>query len=52
MATPERAAPEKVHDDAALTKRLPLGKIAAATIALTAVISVVMLQIRWDGVQA
>jgi cytochrome c oxidase subunit 2 len=50
MATPERAAPER-HDDAALTKRLPLGKIAAATIAATAVISAVMLQIRWDGVQ-
>jgi cytochrome c oxidase subunit II len=51
MATPERAAPDQIHDDAALTKRLPLGKIAAATIAATAVISVVMLQVRWDGVQ-
>jgi cytochrome c oxidase subunit II len=51
MSTPERAAPEHVHDDAALTKRLPLGKMAAVTVGLTAVISVVMLQFRWDGVQ-
>jgi cytochrome c oxidase subunit 2 len=51
MSTPERAAPDQVHDDAALTKRLPLGKIAAATIGATAVISAVMLQVRWDGVQ-
>ena len=51
MSTPERAAPDQVHDDAALTKRLPMGKIAAATIGATAVISAVMLQISWDGVQ-
>jgi cytochrome c oxidase subunit 2 len=51
MSTPERAAPDQVHDDAALTKRLPMGKIAAATIGATAVISAVMLQVRWDGVQ-
>jgi cytochrome c oxidase subunit 2 len=51
MSTPERAAPDRVHDDAALTQRLPLGKIAAATVAATAVISAVMLQVRWDGVQ-
>jgi cytochrome c oxidase subunit 2 len=51
MSTPERAAPDQVHDDAALTKRLPMGKIAAATVGATAVISAVMLQVRWDGVQ-
>jgi cytochrome c oxidase subunit 2 len=51
MSTPERAAPDQVHDDAALTKRLPMGKIAAATLGATAVISAVMLQVRWDGVQ-
>ena len=51
MSTPERAAPDQVHDDAALTKRLPMGKIAGATVGATAVISAVMLQIRWDGVQ-
>jgi cytochrome c oxidase subunit II len=51
MATPERRAPDRVHDDEALTQRLPIGRIFAATVAATAVISVVMLQIRWDGVQ-
>ena len=32
--------------------RLPIAKMLAATVALTAVISVVMLQISWDGQQA
>jgi cytochrome c oxidase subunit II len=51
MSTPERALPEQIHDDEALTKRLPLGKMAAATAVLTTVISVVMLQFSWDGVE-
>ncbi len=51
MSTPERAAPEQVHDDAALTQRLPIAKMLAVTIAATAVISAVMVHIRWDGVQ-
>jgi len=32
--------------------RLPIAKMLAATVALTAVISVVMLQIRWNGQEA
>ena len=32
--------------------RLPIAKMLAATVAATAVISVVMLQIHWDGQQA
>ena len=32
--------------------RLPIAKMLAATVAMTAVISVVMLQINWDGQQA
>ena len=51
MATPERAAPEVVHADEQLTKRLPIGKIVAVTVVLTTVMSVVMTQIHWDGVQ-
>jgi cytochrome c oxidase subunit II len=51
MATPERRAPGRVHDDEALTKRLPMARIFGVTVAATAVISVVMLQIHWDGVQ-
>jgi cytochrome c oxidase subunit II len=51
MATPERRAPDRVHDDEALTKRLPTARIFAVTVGVTAVISAVMLQIRWDGVQ-
>jgi cytochrome c oxidase subunit 2 len=51
MSTPERQAPDVVHDDSRLTQRLPLGKIFAATIAGTAVISAVMLPIHWDGVE-
>jgi cytochrome c oxidase subunit II len=49
MATPERQAPGRVADDEALTQRLPMAKIIAATLAATAVISGVMLQIHWDG---
>ena len=49
MATPERQAPGRVADDEALTKRLPMAKIFGATLAATAVLSAVMLQIRWDG---
>src|SRR3954471_9107463 len=49
MATPERQAPGRVADDEALTQRLPMAKIIAATLAATAVISAVMLQIHWDG---
>ena len=52
MATPERAAPQQAHDDAALTKRVPILRIFAVTLALTAVVSVVMTKIHWDGVQA
>jgi cytochrome c oxidase subunit II len=51
MSTPERQAPDIVHDDERLTQRLPIGKIFAATLAVTALISAVMLPIRWDGVQ-
>ena len=51
MATPERAAPEVVHADEQLTKRLPIGKIVAVTVVLTTVMSVVMTQIHWDGVR-
>lgn len=51
MATPERAAPE-AHDDARLTQRLPIAKMLAATLAGTALISAVMLPIRWNGQQA
>jgi cytochrome c oxidase subunit 2 len=51
MATPERAAPDRVHDDAALTQRLPMAKMFGVTLAGTALISAVMLQIHWDGVQ-
>ena len=51
MSTPERAAPGQVHDDAALTQRLPLAKMFAVTLAGTAAISAVMLQVHWDGVQ-
>jgi cytochrome c oxidase subunit II len=51
MATPERAAPPEIHEDERLHKRLPLGKIFAATLAGTALISAVMLPIHWDGVQ-
>src|SRR4051812_11217287 len=32
--------------------RLPIAKMLAATVALTVVISVVMLQVSWDGQQA
>jgi cytochrome c oxidase subunit 2 len=49
MATPERQAPGRVADDEALTQRLPMAKIVAATLAATAVLSAVMLQIHWDG---
>lgn len=35
-----------------MTGRLPIAKMIAATAALTAVISVVMLQFRWNGVAA
>jgi cytochrome c oxidase subunit II len=51
MSTPERAAPDQIHDDEALTKRLPLGKMFAVTLAGTALISAVMVNIRWDGIQ-
>jgi cytochrome c oxidase subunit II len=51
MATPERAAPGTVHDDEGLTQRLPIFRIFAVTVVLTTVISVVMTQIHWDGVQ-
>lgn len=51
MATPERAAPT-AHDDARLTERLPIAKMLATTAALAAVISVGMLQVRWNGVEA
>jgi cytochrome c oxidase subunit 2 len=49
MATPERQAPGRVADDDALTKRLPMAKIFGATLAATALLSAVMLQIHWDG---
>jgi cytochrome c oxidase subunit II len=52
MATPEQAPHRDTHElDEKLTERLPIAKIGAATIALTAVISAVMVNIRWDGVQ-
>jgi cytochrome c oxidase subunit II len=51
MSTPERALPDQIHDDEALTKRLPLARMFAVTLAGTAVISAVMVNIRWDGVQ-
>jgi cytochrome c oxidase subunit II len=51
MSTPERATPDVVHDDAKLTQRLPVAKMFAATLAGTAVISAVMLPIRWNGAQ-
>jgi cytochrome c oxidase subunit 2 len=51
MATPERAAPGNQHDDEQLTKRLPMFRIFAVTVALAVVMSVVMTQIHWDGVQ-
>src|SRR5512133_3431746 len=51
MATPERAAPQQIHDDERLTERLPILKMLGVTVALTTVISAVMLQFRWDGVQ-
>jgi cytochrome c oxidase subunit II len=51
MSTPERQAPDIVHDDERLTQRLPVAKMFAATLAGTAVISAVMLPIHWDGVQ-
>jgi cytochrome c oxidase subunit 2 len=51
MSTPERQAPDIVHDDERLTQRLPLAKMFAVTLAGTAVISAVMLPIHWDGVQ-
>jgi cytochrome c oxidase subunit 2 len=50
MATPEQTGAQAV-DDEKLTQRLPLAKMFAATLAGTAVISAVMLQIHWDGVQ-
>jgi cytochrome c oxidase subunit 2 len=51
MSTPERAAPEQVHDDEKLTQRLPIAKMFAVTLVGTALISAVMLPIHWDGVQ-
>jgi cytochrome c oxidase subunit II len=51
MATPERRAPDRVHDDEALTQRLPTARIFAVTLAATAVISAVMLPIHWNGVE-
>jgi cytochrome c oxidase subunit II len=51
MSTPERQAPDIVHDDERLTQRLPIAKIFGATLALTALISAVMLPIHWDGIQ-
>ena len=35
-----------------MTGRLPIAKMLAVTVALTAAISAVMLQINWDGQQA
>ena len=50
MESSERVIPDQITDhDAALTQRLPLGKIAAVTVAMTAVISAVMVNIHWDG---
>jgi cytochrome c oxidase subunit 2 len=48
MATPERTEAPSVADEK-LTQRLPLAKMIAATLAGTAVISALMLQIRWNG---
>jgi cytochrome c oxidase subunit 2 len=51
MSTPERALPDQTHDDQKLTQRLPIAKIGAVTIVGTVLISAVMLNIRWNGMQ-
>jgi cytochrome c oxidase subunit 2 len=51
MSTPERMNPDTDASDEKLTERLPIGKIFAVTIAATVLISAVMVNIRWDGVQ-
>ena len=51
MATPDRTGDETVPDEHSLYARLPLAKLIAATIALTLVISLVMVPIHWNGVQ-
>jgi cytochrome c oxidase subunit II len=52
MATPERAAPQRPIEDEKLHQRLPVAKMLAVTLAGTAVISAVMLPIRWNGAGA
>jgi cytochrome c oxidase subunit II len=49
MATEDRISTEE--RDEALTRRLPLGRMFAATLVGTAVISAVMVPIRWNGQQ-
>ena len=51
MSTLERANPDTDALDEKLTERLPIAKIFAVTIVATALISAVMVNIRWDGVQ-
>ncbi len=51
MSTPERMNPDTDALDEKLTERLPIAKIFAVTIAATVLISAVMVNIRWDGVQ-
>ncbi len=52
MASPENSASRGLPDEGSLYERLPLAKMLAATLALTAVISVVMVNIHWDGQRA
>jgi cytochrome c oxidase subunit II len=49
MATPDRTGDETVPDENALYARLPVAKIFAVTLVLTAIISAIMVPIHWFG---
>ena len=51
MATPDRTGSEAVPDEHSLYARLPIAKMFAFTIVLTVVMSLVMVNINWDGQQ-
>ncbi len=51
MATPDGTESEGVADEHSLYARLPLAKMLLTTVALTVLISLVMVPIHWNGVQ-